>query len=105
MKTETTYFPKVESIISAAKRLKGIANKTPLTINARYSKEYSCNILLKREDLQQVRSYKIRGAYNKISSLSENEKTTGIVCASAGEYGLAQGARRHEAEAAGGSVR
>ena len=86
MKTETTYFPKVESIISAAKRLKGIANKTPLTINARYSKEYSCNILLKREDLQQVRSYKIRGAYNKISSLSENEKTTGIVCASAGNH-------------------
>ncbi len=86
MRTETTYFPKVAAIKSAAERLKGIANRTPLTINARYSKEYSCNILLKREDLQQVRSYKIRGAYNKISSLSEKEKTTGIVCASAGNH-------------------
>lgn len=86
MNIETTYFPEITSIKSAAEKLNGIANKTPLTFNDRYSKAFSCNIFLKREDLQQVRSYKIRGAYNKIASLSDKEKTKGIVCASAGNH-------------------
>ena len=48
--------------------------------------EFEATILLKREDLQIVRSYKIRGAYNKMSSLSEAQKKQGIVCASAGNH-------------------
>ncbi len=86
MNIETTYFPEISSIKSSAEKLNGIINKTPLTFNDRYSKEFSCNVFLKREDLQQVRSYKIRGAYNKIASLSNNEKAKGIVCASAGNH-------------------
>ena len=59
---------------------------TPLSFNVRLSKLYKANILLKREDLQRVRSYKIRGAYNKMSSLSEKERKKGVVCASAGNH-------------------
>lgn len=70
----------------AAKRLEAVAIKTPLDLSVRLSKQYGSQILLKREDLQQVRSYKIRGAYNKISQLTDNEIQNGIVCASAGNH-------------------
>lgn len=63
-----------------------MADSTPLTQSIRYSLEYGANILLKREDLHRVRSYKIRGAYNKISSLSPEERAKGVVCASAGNH-------------------
>lgn len=59
---------------------------TPLKENANLSAKYEANILLKREDLQPVRSYKIRGAYNKIFSLNEADRQRGIVCASAGNH-------------------
>jgi threonine dehydratase len=58
----------------------------PLEEHPRFSQEYECEMLFKREDLQQVRSYKIRGAYNKISSLSNEETKEGIICASAGNH-------------------
>ena len=61
-------------------------NKTPLQLNKRLSQKYECNIYLKREDLQEVRSFKIRGAYNKLINLSNIEKKNGIVCASAGNH-------------------
>lgn len=86
MQTTTTYFPSVKDVEAASERLKEVASITPLTPNIRYSKQFDCNILFKREDLQQVRSYKIRGAYNKMSSLSETEIENGIVCASAGNH-------------------
>ena len=70
----------------AAATLKNVAAVTPLMKTLRYSNLFEANVLLKREDLQQVRSYKIRGAYNKISSLSEDELARGIVCASAGNH-------------------
>lgn len=73
-------------IEEAAKRLSGVAKKTPLQKSARLSKKYDATIYLKREDLQEVRSFKIRGAYNKMSSLSKAEKQKGIVCASAGNH-------------------
>jgi threonine dehydratase len=82
----TTYYPKLENIRKAVTTLKDVAIVTPLNQNINYSKEFDANILLKREDLQQVRSYKIRGAYNKISSLSADELKNGIVCASAGNH-------------------
>ena len=86
MKSKEIYFPTIENIKKAALKLKGIASVTPLTQNLQNSKKYHCNILFKREDLQVVRSYKIRGAYNKMSSLNDDEKQRGIVCASAGNH-------------------
>ncbi len=70
----------------AALRLKNVVNKTPLTFNLNLSKKYQCNIFLKREDLQVVRSYKLRGAYNMMSSLSVDQLQRGVVCASAGNH-------------------
>jgi len=64
-----TYYPKLEDIKSAVTTLKEVVTVTPLSKNINYSRKFDANILLKREDLQQVHSYKIRGAYNKISSL------------------------------------
>lgn len=84
--TITTYRPTLEAIEAAAEKLRGIASVTPLVKNARYSKKFGANIYFKREDLQEVRSYKIRGAYNKISSLDNGHVANGIVCASAGNH-------------------
>lgn len=86
MNVATTYYPTLEAVEAASQKLKGVANTTPLQSNSYYSKKYGCNIFFKREDLQPVRSYKIRGAYNKISSLSKDEMQQGIVCASAGNH-------------------
>jgi len=71
---------------AAALRLKKVVYKTPLQRNTHLSKKYDCNIFLKREDLQVVRSYKLRGAYNMMSSLSKEELERGVVCASAGNH-------------------
>ena len=86
MKTKVIYRPTIEAIKKASLNLQEVALKTPLVKNDYYSKKYQSTILFKREDLQQVRSYKIRGAYNKISSLTENERTKGVICASAGNH-------------------
>tara|TARA_R110002050_G_scaffold56512_1_gene126965 strand:+ start:54073 stop:55323 length:1251 start_codon:yes stop_codon:yes gene_type:complete len=80
------YFPKIEDIRTAAKTIREVADITPLFQSIRYSKQFNANILLKREDLHRVRSYKIRGAYNKISSLTALERQKGVVCASAGNH-------------------
>ncbi len=85
-KTELTYFPKVQQIQKANEKLKSVVLHTPLAQNINLSEEYKANIMLKREDLQIVRSYKIRGAYNKITSLSSGELKNGVVCASAGNH-------------------
>lgn len=71
---------------AAALRLKKVVHRTPLQRNSHLSKKYDCNIFLKREDLQVVRSYKLRGAYNLMSSLSKEELERGVVCASAGNH-------------------
>ncbi len=86
MKVNTTYFPSIKAIEAASENLKDVALVTPLMANLQYSKRYDCNVFFKREDLQSVRSYKIRGAYNKISSLTPQELDKGIVCASAGNH-------------------
>ncbi|SMG23749.1 L-threonine ammonia-lyase [Arenibacter troitsensis] len=80
------YFPKIEDIRKAAETIRKVADITPLMRSIRYSKAFDANILLKREDLHRVRSYKIRGAFNKISSLSKKETINGVVCASAGNH-------------------
>ena len=86
MHNKTIYYPTLEAIEAASLRLKNVATTTPLTQNIYNSKKFNCTVLFKREDLQIVRSYKIRGAYNKISSLNADEKSRGIVCASAGNH-------------------
>ncbi|MGI9541553.1 MAG: threonine ammonia-lyase IlvA [Flavobacteriaceae bacterium] len=78
--------PSLEGVQLAASRLNSVIRKTPWEFNKRLSELTGASIFFKREDLQQVRSFKIRGAYNKISSLSEGERKRGIVCASAGNH-------------------
>jgi threonine dehydratase len=67
-------------------RLKDVVKKTPLTYNHNLSRKYGCEVYLKREDLQIVRSYKLRGAYNMMSLLPSNQLAKGVVCASAGNH-------------------
>jgi threonine dehydratase len=71
---------------AAYERLKDVVRHTPLEYNARLSEKYECEIYLKREDLQIVRSYKLRGAYNMISRLNAEQLSRGVVCASAGNH-------------------
>lgn len=76
----------VKQIDEASERLNGVAKNTPLQFSKRLSKIYNAKIYIKREDLQEVRSYKIRGAYNLMKSLTDKEKKRGVVCASAGNH-------------------
>ena len=79
--------PRLEFDFRAASlRLKPVVIRTPLVLNQNLSKRFKANIYLKREDLQLVRSYKIRGAYNMMSSLSPRQLQNGVVCASAGNH-------------------
>jgi threonine dehydratase len=73
-------------INKAAQVLKGIVLKTPLQFHRKLSEKFKADIYLKREDLQVVRSYKLRGAFNLIQSLSEEQRGKGVVCASAGNH-------------------
>ncbi len=76
----------LDRIFQTKVRLKGVVEQTPLQYNHNLSLHYNCTILLKREDLQVVRSYKIRGAFNKMASLSKETLAKGVVCASAGNH-------------------
>jgi len=78
--------PSLDDVMQAKARLTGIAVRTPLMSNELLSERYGANVMLKREDLQPVRSYKLRGAYNKIVTLSSDELVNGVVCASAGNH-------------------
>ncbi|MFA9388402.1 MAG: threonine ammonia-lyase [Prolixibacteraceae bacterium] len=80
------YFPSLEAINRAKLTINEVLSSTPLTENLNLSEEFGAKVFLKREDLQMVRSYKIRGAYNKIKSLTQQECEKGIVCASAGNH-------------------
>src|SRR2546423_11814037 len=70
----------------AEHRLKKVAARTPMQLNRNLSKKYHAKIYLKREDLQVVRSYKVRGAYNMMCSLPKAQLQYGVVCASAGNH-------------------
>ncbi|OAV45589.1 threonine ammonia-lyase IlvA [Lewinella sp. 4G2] len=86
MNTQLMPSVSVEDITRAHLRLKGIVLDSPLQYSHRLSEIYGANIYLKREDLQEVRSYKIRGAYNNMSLLSDAQRAQGVVCASAGNH-------------------
>lgn len=94
--------PTLDNIFLAAERLRGIINHTPIFYNAHLSEQYQANIYLKREDLQTVRSYKIRGAYNKMASMSAEALAGGVVCASAGNHaqGVAYACRKMQVKGA-----
>ena len=96
-----TWFPSLEEINTARTKMNAVIEPTPLMKSLTLSAKYEANIFLKREDLQQVRSYKIRGAYNKISSLSQDSLDKGIVCASAGNHaqGVAYSAHKLKTKA------
>lgn len=83
---DSVWYPSLQEINNARINLGNVISPTPLMKSLTLSAQYDANVYLKREDLQQVRSYKIRGAYNKISSLSKEELAKGIVCASAGNH-------------------
>jgi threonine dehydratase len=80
------YFPQLKNITRAKINLNDVILQTPLQKNLNLSDEFEANILLKREDLQVVRSYKLRGAFNKIAHLSADDLKNGVVCASAGNH-------------------
>lgn len=81
-----SHLPSLRGVHQAAERLNGLTRVTPLEYNKRLSDLIQATVFLKREDLQQVRSFKIRGAYNKIASLNKEDLQSGIVCASAGNH-------------------
>ena len=85
MSTLTNYVT-LKNVQKAAALLSNVVLETPLQKNQYLSKKYGANIKFKREDLQEVRSYKIRGAYHKIASLSDEALKQGVVCASAGNH-------------------
>ena len=78
--------PSVAGALEAQSQLKEVSLITPWQHLARYSSLSESEVFTKREDLQQVRSFKIRGAFNKIVSLNLSERDKGIVCASAGNH-------------------
>ncbi len=76
-----------EAIAAAARRVAAVVRRTPLEPSDRLAGTLGVPVLLKREDIQVCRSYKVRGAYNLISSLGAAERARGVVCASAGNHG------------------
>ncbi len=82
-----TDLPTAADIDEASARLDGIVECTPLQLNVRLTAVAGADVWLKREDLQPVRSYKLRGAYNRIAQLSDEDRAAGVVCASAGNHG------------------
>lgn len=86
MKEKNQQAVTLDNIQKAAERLKEVSVRTPLSVNNNLSTVYNANISFKREDLQRVRSYKIRGAYNKMATLSKENLSKGVVCASAGNH-------------------
>jgi threonine dehydratase len=76
----------IQSIQEAKGIVRDVALETPLQLNERLSEQYDAKVYFKREDLQPIRSFKLRGAYHKIYKLSTEERKRGIVCASAGNH-------------------
>lgn len=96
MSTESLSPVTAASIDAAAPRVAEVVSRTPLELNARLSQATGAQVWLKREDLQPVRSYKIRGAYNLMVQLDDDARAKGVVCASAGNHaqGVALACRR-----------
>ena len=85
----------LNKIIQAKRTISGFVDETPFAVSNKLSKNYNANVFLKEENLQKTGAYKIRGAYNMISNLSQEEKAKGVIAASAGNHaqGVAISAR------------
>lgn len=91
MSAELSQSPEVSpltavEIEAAAERISGVVTPTPLQFSDRLSQVTGAVVYLKREDLQTVRSYKVRGAYNLLMQLTPDEIAAGVVCSSAGNH-------------------
>ena len=82
------HIPDLKGVRKASENLRDVSIVTPLNLNERLSEKLNCRIFFKREDLQKVRSFKIRGAFNKIKSLNlqDTQHSQKIICASAGNH-------------------
>ncbi|MCH4179549.1 MAG: threonine ammonia-lyase [Megasphaera sp.] len=76
----------LKMVKEAQERLKGVAQKTGLSFTNSVSKLADCNVYLKMENLQRTGSFKLRGAYNKVASLTPEEREKGVIAASAGNH-------------------
>ena len=76
----------VKKIYEARERIKEIAVDTPFSYAPHLSQSSGCNVYLKKENLQITGAFKIRGAYNKVASLSDEQKACGVIAASAGNH-------------------
>ena len=81
--------PTIADVEAARRRLAGVARETPLYPSETFSRRAGRQVLLKAENLQRTGSFKIRGAYNTIATLGEDERSAGVVAASAGNHGQA----------------
>jgi threonine dehydratase len=81
--------PTLADIQEARERLQGIAEKTPIYLSETFSRRSGREVRLKAENLQRTGAFKIRGAVNKLSTLSPEERAAGVVAASAGNHGQA----------------
>ena len=92
MHSATNTYVSLEQVERARERISDLVRHTPLIHMPNISERYGADISFKREDLQRVRSYKVRGAFNKISALFESKKVNTVVCSSAGNHaqGVAQ---------------
>jgi len=78
--------PTLKGIREARNQLKGVCKQTPFVKSERLSQQVNASVFLKREDLQEIRSFKIRGAYTKMNALTSAERKQGVLCASAGNH-------------------
>lgn len=83
---EKTKTLNLEDILISYQFLKDVVAHTPLQKNDRLSEQYDCQVYVKREVLQHVRSFKLRGAYYKIKTIEREAREKGVVCASAGNH-------------------
>lgn len=91
----------LSEIVQAKRKISKIVNKTPFGYAPNLSAEVNAKVYLKKENLQLTGAYKIRGAYNKIASLNKEEKSHGVIAASAGNHaqGVAYSAREFNIKA------
>ena len=81
--------PTLADVQEARERLRGIAEETPIYLSETFSRRCGREVLLKAEALQRTGSFKVRGAVNKLSTLTDEERAAGVVAASAGNHGQA----------------
>lgn len=79
--------PTLQDIVKARSILRGVIRRTPLDYSNTFSRMTGCRLYLKMESLQKTGSFKVRGAYVKVNSLSKKQKKNGVVAASAGNHG------------------